>query len=149
MEYTQGTLGRVFVARLHDGDSIYDAVESIAEREGLQGAAVMAVGGMRRARVVTGPVDPAATKIVPHFEEFDDAREIVGFGTLFRQDGKPALHFHAAIGRGDTALVGCPRGGMSVYLIQEVVILELVGIDAARELDPLYGVHLLKLLGTR
>lgn len=149
MEYTQGTLGRVFVARLHEGDSLYDAVHAIAEREDLHAAAVMAVGGMRRAKVVTGPEDPAATKIVPHFEEFDDAREIVGFGTLFRQEGAPALHFHAGIGRGDSALVGCPRGGMSVFLIQEVVILELLGLDAAREFDPAYGVHLLKLMNPR
>lgn len=148
MEYTQGTLGRVFVARLHDGDSLYEAVHVIAEREGVHTAAVLAIGGMRRAKVVTGPVDPAATKIVPHFEAFDDAREIVGVGTLFPQEGKPSLHFHAGIGRGDTALVGCPRGGMAVYLIQEVLILELQGIDAAREFDPAYGVHLLKLFGT-
>jgi len=142
MKYTQGSLGRVFVARLHDGESIYEAVEEIASREGIESAAVLAVGGIRSGKVVTGPESPTG-RIIPHLEEFDDARELVGVGTLFQQDGKPSLHFHAGIGRGKEALVGCPRVGMSVYLLLELVIIELVGVSAGRELDPDFGVHLL------
>lgn len=146
MEYTQGTLGRVFVARLHDGESIYEAVEEIATREGIASAAVMAVGGIRSGKVVTGPMNTTG-KIEPHYEEFNDAREMVGFGTVFSQSGKPSLHFHAGIGRKERSLVGCPRAGMSVYLILEVVIVELLGVNAAREMDEEFGVHLLKVLG--
>ncbi|HUV05564.1 MAG TPA: DUF296 domain-containing protein [Armatimonadota bacterium] len=142
MRYTQGSLGRVFVARLHDGESIYSAVEEIASREGIESAAVLAVGGIRSGKVVTGP-ESRTGKLVPHLEEFDDARELVGVGTLFQQDGKPSLHFHAGIGRGRESLVGCPRVGMSVYLVLELVIIELVGVHARRELDPDFGVHLL------
>ncbi|MHB9131818.1 MAG: PPC domain-containing DNA-binding protein [Armatimonadota bacterium] len=146
MEYTQGTLGRVFVARLQEGESVYDSVEEIARKEGILSAAVFAVGGMRRGKVVTGP-EQLTGKIVPHFEEFDDARELVGVGTLFPQEGRPSLHFHAGIGRGSTALVGCPRAGMAVFLVLEVIIIELCGIDAQRVLEPEFGVHLLKILG--
>ena len=146
MEYTQGSLGRVFVARLHDGESIYTAVEEIAEREGIKSAAVLAVGGIRSGKVVTGPKNTTG-KIVPHYEEFDDARELVGAGTLFQQEGKPSLHIHTGIGRGDKALVGCPRAAMAVYLILEVVIIELVGINATREMDLEFGVHLLSIAG--
>ncbi len=146
MEYRQGKLGRVFVAKLKDGESIYEAVEEIATKESISSAAVMAVGGIRSGKVVTGPEDPNG-KVVPHYEEFDDARELVGFGTVFPQDGKPLLHFHAGMGRKDTALVGCPRAGMTVYLTLEVVIIEIEGIDGERAFDPEYGVHLLKLLG--
>lgn len=146
MEYTEGRLGRVFVARLHEGESIYDAVEEICGKESVTSAAVMAVGGMRSGKVVTGPENTTG-KIVPHIEEFDDAREMVGFGTVFPQDGKPSLHLHAGIGREDSALVGCPRVAMSVYLVLEVVIVELVGINAARELNPDFGVHLLTIFG--
>lgn len=145
MEYTKGSLGRVFVARLHDCESIYDEVEKIAELEGITSAAVMAVGGIRAGKVVTGPLNTTG-KIEPHFEEFNDAREMVGFGTVFTQDGKPSLHFHAGIGRKERALVGCPRAGMSVYLILEVVIVELSGVTARREMDEEFGVHLLKIL---
>ncbi|MHB0913420.1 MAG: PCC domain-containing protein [Armatimonadota bacterium] len=82
MRYTEGKLGRVFVARLEEGDSIYDAVHEIAEQEKLASAAVLAVGGVRKAKVVTGPENPTG-KIVPHYEEFDHPRELVGVGTLF------------------------------------------------------------------
>lgn len=144
MHYTRGTLGRVFVARLDDGESIYQAVDEIARSEDIRAAAVFAVGGMRAGKVVTGPEDPHGP-VVPHYEEFDDAREMVGFGTLFQKDGEPALHFHAGIGREKTALVGCARGGMSVFLVLEVVIIELLGIDAGREFDPASALHLLSI----
>ena len=134
MEYTEGKLGRVFVARLHEGESIYQAVEEIAMREGIEAAAVLALGGMRSGSVVTGPESPTGN-FVPHCEEFHDAREFVGAGTLFLQAGEPSLHFHAGIGRGKESRVGCPRVGMSVYLVLEVVIIELLGINAQRELD--------------
>jgi len=145
MEYTRGKLGRVFVARLSDGESIYDAVHEIAEKEHIVSAAVMAVGGMRSGRIVTGP-EKTTGKVIPHIEEFDDAREMVGFGTLFAQEGRPSLHLHAGIGKEKTAMVGCPRVAMSVYLVLEVVIIEICDLDARRELDPDFGVHLLKIL---
>ncbi|MCJ7751337.1 MAG: DUF296 domain-containing protein [Armatimonadetes bacterium] len=143
MQYTQGQLGRVFVARLEDGESIYEVVEEIARREKIEAASVMAIGGMRKGKVVTGPENPTG-KIVPHYEEFDDARELVGVGTLFLSEGKPSLHFHAGIGRGDSALVGCPRAGMSVFLVLEVIITELVGLAAKRAYDEGSGLSLLK-----
>jgi len=142
VKYTQGSLGRVFVARLEDGESVYDAAVEIASREKIQSAVVMALGGMRSGKVVTGPVN-ATGKVIPHIEEFDDARELVGFGTLLDQEGKPSLHFHAGIGRKDGAIVGCPRIEMSVYLVLELVIIELVGVGAERVMDPEYGLHLL------
>ena len=57
MEYTQGRLGRVFVARLSDGESVYDAVEDTMEslprkRRGDPDAVVEAVRRAVRAAVV-------------------------------------------------------------------------------------------------
>ncbi len=144
MEYTQGRIGRVFVARLEDGESIYDVVEEIARKESIEAASVLAIGGIRRGKVVTGPQHPTG-KVVPHYEEFDDARELVGVGTVFLHEGKPSLHFHAGIGRRDSALVGCPRAGMSVYLVLEVIVTELLDVEARREHDPESGLNLLKI----
>jgi predicted DNA-binding protein with PD1-like motif len=144
MHYTEGRLGRLFVARLDDGESVYGAVEQIARREGISAAAVLALGGMRAGKVVTGPERPSG-EVVPHVEEFDDARELVGLGTLFLREGEPSLHFHAGIGRGQDALVGCPRVAMSVYLVLEVVIIEMLEVNAQRVLDPLSGLHLLRI----
>ncbi len=69
-------------------------------------------------------------------------------GTLFCDGDKPTLHLHGAIGRGDETLVGCPRGGATVFCLLEVVILEIDGINAARELDPKLGIKVLQLLST-
>jgi len=143
MRYTEGQLGRVFVARLEDGESIYDVVEGIARRENIHAASVIAIGGMRKGKVVTGPVNPTG-EIVPHIEVFDDARELVGIGTVFTSDGKPTLHFHAGIGRGNSALIGCPREGMSVFLVLEVIITELLGVEAERAPDEESGLRLLR-----
>jgi predicted DNA-binding protein with PD1-like motif len=144
MRYTQGSVGRVFVARLDDGESVYEVVEEIAHREAIAAASVLAIGGMRKGKVVTGPQSPTG-KVVPHYEEFDDARELVGVGTVFLHEGKPTLHFHAGIGRGDSALVGCPRAGMAVYLVLEVIITEIVGAEATRAYDAGSGLNLLTL----
>lgn len=146
MKYTQGKLGRVFVAKLDDGEPIYDSILEIANREGIQSAAVYAVGGIRSGKVVTGPENPHG-KVVPRVTEFDDARELVGFGTIVPLDGKPSLHFHAGIGDQDHVMIGCPRIAANVYLVLEVVIIELLGIDATREFDPEFAVHVLSITG--
>ncbi len=145
MEYAQGTIERVFVARLQEGESVYAAVEEIARKERVLSGVVFAIGGMRRGRVVTGP-ENLSGPVVPHIEEFEDARELVGVGTLFPSEGEPSLHFHAGIGRGASALVGCPREGMAVFLVLEVVLLELVGVAAERALDPASGLRLLRII---
>ena len=146
MKYTQGSLGRVFVAKLDDGEAIYDAVLEIARREDIRSAAVMAVGGIRSGKVVTGPEDPNG-EVVPRVTEFDDARELVGFGTIFPLDGQPSLHMHAGIGDRDHVMIGCPRIEANVYLVLEVVIIELLGVEATREFDPKWAVHVLAIAG--
>ena len=142
MKYTQGSVGRVFVAKLDDGESVYDAVKEIAEKESVKHAAVWAVGGLRSGKVVSGPESPYGP-VVPKIYEFDDARELVGFGTLVPMDGKPSLHFHAAMGHDENAMVVCPRIEMHAYLVLEVVMLELVGIEACREYEACWDVSTL------
>lgn len=144
MEYTEGRFGRVFVLRLEDGEPIYDSILQVATREGVMSAAVYAVGGIRSGTVVTGPEDPNG-RVVPITRSFDDARELVGFGTIFPLDGKPSLHMHAGIGNQDQVMVGCPRIAANVYLVLEVIIVELLGIKASREFDPKFAVHVLSL----
>ena len=144
MDYEVGRLGRVVVARGLDGEDIYAQIESIATRENIHAAAVVIVGGMRSGKVVVGPKDPEGP-IVPQFAEFNDAREIVGAGTIFCAGDAPKLHLHAAIGRGSEAIVGCPRGGATVFCVLEVILFEITGTKARREIDPQMGLSLLTL----
>ena len=55
------------------------------------------------------------------------------------------MHLHASMGRGDNHIVGCPRGGASIFLILEVTIIEIEGIDAERKTDPASGFELLRI----
>ena len=146
MDYQTGKIGRVIVARGFDGEDVYEEIESIAAKEGVSSAAVMLIGGLRSARVVVGPKSPTGP-IEPQYAEFDDAREVAGVGTIFRDcdDDSPKLHLHAAIGRRDEVLAGCPRGGAKVFCVLEVVIIEIEGLDASRALDGELALKLLTL----
>jgi len=144
MEYQIGRMRRVLVARLHDGEDLYGEIESLAAREDVRNAAVVVVGGLRSGKVVVGPKNLTGP-IEPRFVEFDDAREIAGVGTIFCDETGPKLHLHGAIGRGTETLAGCPRGGAKVFCVLEVVIFEFDGVLAAREMDPQFGLKLLKL----
>jgi len=148
MDYDIGKIGRVVVARGFEGEDIYAEIETIARREKIRAAAVLLVGGVRAAKVVVGPKSPTGP-IEPQYTEFDDAREIAGVGTIFRDDDKPILHLHAAIGRGDESIIGCPRGGASVFCVLEAVIIEIEGIDATREMDPDLPFKLLSIAAPR
>jgi predicted DNA-binding protein with PD1-like motif len=147
MNYTVGKPGRVIVARLEEGDDIYAEIEGLARQESIACASVVMVGGIRRGKVVVGPKQPTGP-IEPEFREFDDARELAGVGTIFTSPDGPSLHLHAGIGRGDQALVGCPRGGASVFCVLEVVIQELLDVDAVRAADPQTGLTLLRIAPT-
>jgi len=150
MEYLTGKVGRVVVARGFDGEDVYAAIQSLAAREHIRSGVVIVVGGLRKGKVVVGPKSPDGP-ITPQFTQFDDAREIAGVGTIFPDgdDGSPSLHLHAAIGRADQTIAGCPRGGATVFCVLEVVIIELEGIDADRRIDPELGIKLLTLAGAQ
>ncbi len=144
MEYSVGKAGRVIAARLFEGEDVYESLEQIARREAIRCAAVLITGGFRRADVVVGPKQEKP-KIEADFRTFAGPGEALGVGTIYCDDAGPKLHIHAAMGRGDANLVGCPRGGAETFLILEVTIIEIVGIDAARRLDPETGWNLLRL----
>ena len=145
MDYQVGSIGRVIVARGFDGEDVYGELEGLLAKENVRSGVVLMVGGLRSAKVVVGPVDPNGP-IEPQFRQFDDAREIVGVGTIFSDESGPKMHLHTAIGRGDEAIVGCPRGGANVFCVLEIIVIELTGLDAARELDPQTGLKLLSLV---
>jgi predicted DNA-binding protein with PD1-like motif len=131
-------------ARLFEGEDVYESVERIALWENIRCAAVLITGGFRRADVVVGPKHETP-KIEANFRAFDGPGETFGVGTLYWDDAAPKLHIHAGIGKGDLAMVGCPRGGAKTFLILEVTIIEITGIDAARRLDPQTGWNLLRI----
>ena len=143
MEYSVGKVGRVVVLRLSEGDEIYPCIETVATEEKIASASVFVLGGLRKADVVVGPKEEKP-KIVGNFEQFVGPGEVLGVGTIFSDEDGPKLHIHAAMGKGKDVLVGCPRGGADVFLVLEVVIIEIEGTTAERRLNE-SGLKLLKL----
>lgn len=142
MEYTIGKTGRIIAMRLSEGDDLYESVESVAKKEGINSAAVLITGGFRKASVVVGPKQEKP-KIVSNFKEFDGPGEVLGVGTIYCDNEGPKLHIHTAIGKGDETIVGCPRGGAKTFLILEITIIEFEGIEGSRKPDENTGLNLL------
>ena len=144
MQYSVGTTGKVIVARLKTGDPIYSSVEGLAKKENLRCAVVWIIGSVSHGGVVVGPRNEGEFPLQVLIERFDDARELLATGTIFpNKAGAPKLHLHSAIGKGKKAIVGCPREGADCWLVDEVVIMEIVGVNAKRLKDAETGLELL------
>ena len=149
MQYREGRLGRIFVLRLEQGEPLNDTIEAFARDHGIGGAMVMYLGGAQDgSRMVVGPEAGRGEDVVPLVYALSGIQEVLAVGTLFlNEGGEPALHMHAAAGREGGATVGCTRAGVEVWLVGEVVILEILGTAARRRQEPQTGFQLLNLAG--
>jgi hypothetical protein len=145
MEYSVGQPGRVIVVKLSEGEDLYKSIESLCEKENIKCGSVFITGGIRKAEVVVGPKREKPA-LEANFKHFEGPGEAMGVGTIYPDDeGKAKMHIHTGMGRGDNMIVGCPRGGAEVFLILEVTIIEITGVNAAREIDESCGLKLLKI----
>ncbi|MCL5057564.1 MAG: DNA-binding protein [Actinobacteria bacterium] len=145
MKYSQGKVGRVFVARVEDGDNLIEEIKKLAVTEKVEAGIFYVIGALKDAAIVVGP-EECVLPPVPVWREFSDGREIVGIGTLFNNGGEPVLHLHGAFGRGDQVVMGCIRKLSEVYLVAEVIITELTGTGAVKEFEQESGLKMLKFL---
>jgi predicted DNA-binding protein with PD1-like motif len=145
MHYTEGRMGRVFVLRLTDGERLNDTLEAFARQQGIIcGLAFYLGGSATGSKVVVGPDARRTDAVVPLVHLLSGSQEVLALGTLVPDEaGKPVLHMHAAAGREGGATVGCTRAGVDVWLVGEVVLLEILGTDAHRRKDPDTGFQLL------
>jgi predicted DNA-binding protein with PD1-like motif len=145
MQYTEGRMGRVFVLRLEDGERLNDTLEAFARQQNMAHALAFYLGGSADgSQVVVGPEAGRRDAIVPLIHKLSGSQEVLALGTLAPDAaGKPVLHMHAAAGREGRATVGCTRAGVDVWLVGEVVLLEILGTAARRQQDPGTGFELL------
>jgi len=145
MQYSEGTIGRIFALKLETGERLPDAVVDFAREHEVRSALVIYVGGAGAAsRLVVGPRKDTGDEIIPLVHELGGIQEFVAIGTLFPDEGgQPTLHMHAASGREGTATVGCTRTGVEVWLIGEIIILEIQGVGGIRKKNPKTGFQIL------
>ncbi|MEK6692054.1 MAG: DUF296 domain-containing protein [Nitrospirota bacterium] len=144
MKYQVGSAGRVVVARFEDKEDVIGNLTGIVEKEGIRAAAFYLLGGMRKGKIVVGP-EKDEVPPTPIWRELGESHEVVGFGTIFYEGAEPKVHLHGAFGKRDSVKVGCLREKSETFLVLEAVIIEITGINAIREFDPVSGLTLLKL----
>ncbi len=146
MQYTQGQVGRVFALRLEHGERMPDTLERFLREQGVtHGMAIMVGGADGGSQFVVGPEDSDTLPPKPVVNSLEGAHEAAAVGTIFPgEDGMPALHMHAAFGRGDETKSGCIRAGIVTWHVLELVVIEITGLEATRKLDPATGLALLQ-----
>jgi predicted DNA-binding protein with PD1-like motif len=144
MKSVEGSLGRVFVLRLEDGDRLPDCIERFAAEKNIKNAYCALVGGIGGGKIVVGPEEGAVIPPRIMLADILGVHESAGVGMIFPDaDGAPKLHMHATFGRGEEVRTGCIRPGIDVWVIGEFVLIELLGLDIARRRDPKTGFELL------
>jgi predicted DNA-binding protein with PD1-like motif len=143
MNYSVGRPGRVIVARFDHGEEIVSGMKKLVGESGVNSGVIFFLGALRAGETVAGPREDTLPP-VPHWLSFDHTREVVGIGTVFPAGGEPAIHLHGALGRGEESFMVCLRRMAEVYLILEVIILEILGTPAIRVKDPNSDIRLLK-----
>lgn len=124
MDYRKGSIGRVFAVRIDHGEDVLGELFGLALKEDIRSAFFMMLGAMGRADLVTGPKD----KVVPPtivWSKFDDAREILGAGNIFWENGAPKIHLHGAAGSSKGMTMGCIRKAAEAFMVLEVFIVEM------------------------
>ena len=131
MEYASGKMGRVFAVRFDHNDDFLNELRQLVLKEDIRCAWFHVLGGLQMAQVVTGPEKPVMPP-TPVWRDLEGAREVLGFGTIFREGEEPKIHLHAALGHHGETVTGCVRKGTTTYLILEAFIVEVDGIAAHR-----------------
>jgi len=147
MQYREGRLGRIFILRLEEGERLNDTIENFAREQKISHGLAFFLGGSGDgSKMVVGP-EADRKDIIPMIYTLREAQEVLALGTLIpNESGAPVLHMHAAAGREGKATVGCTRAGLDVWLIGEVVLLEILGTEAVqRQKDPATGLQLLRI----
>ncbi len=145
MKFSQGKAGRVFVVRLEDGEVIHETLERFAADHHIVAATVSIVGAADKgSKLVVGPEKGDALPPNPMEHTLSDVHELTGVGTIFpNETGQLVLHMHVACGRRGSAVAGCVRRGVRVWKTAEVIINEITGTTARREVDSSTGFELL------
>ena len=132
MDYTCGSIGRIFTIRFDDNDDFLTMLTELAIKENIRAGWFNMIGGLREADVVTGPEAPTMPPN-PVWAKVEGAREVVGVGSLFRDENDtPKIHLHTSLGHHGKTMTACVRKGTKTYLILEVYLIEIEGINASR-----------------
>ena len=142
MQYSVGRIGRVVVLKLEDDEDILTSLQTLAQKERIETALFFVIGNLKKGSLVSG-AERAEIPVVPIWQHFRTNHEILGVGTIFQMEAQPKVHLHAALVHGDELMAGCLREKSEVFLVAELVVLEILDISARRAKDEKTGFNLL------
>ena len=131
MEYQVGQPGRMIYCRIDHGEDLLARLEEVCVRETIRCGWIQLFGGLRRTDLVIGPEEPTMPPD-PVWSRLEDCREALGIGSVFWDGTTPKIHLHGALGHHGHTVTGCIRKLAEIYLLIEVVICEVTGIDVTR-----------------
>jgi predicted DNA-binding protein with PD1-like motif len=117
--------------RFDDGDDVLEGLKNLVIKEQIQNSWFQILGGIKHTRAVTGPEKPVMPP-TPVWCEVDGAREALGTGSIYFDGDEPRIHLHAALGHHGETMTACIREHTKVYLVLEIMLLELKGFNASR-----------------
>jgi len=145
MQYTKGSIGRVFLVKFEDDDVLIEKLAQLVKKEKVKTASMVFIGALKKGTLITGPKKPVVPP-QPNRVMFKDGWEVMGIATVFTNKKGPQIHIHGAMGKKSKALTGCVRELSKVFLVMEAVIFELKGVKATKDIDPKTGLNLLRIL---
>lgn len=144
MKYLTGNTGRVFLVKLDDDDDVLKTIEGLAAKENIHSGLIFIIGNLKKGSLVSG-AEKESLPVIPLWNHFEKNHEMLGIGTIFLTEGRPGIHLHAAFGRGKESLTGCLREKSGVFLVSEIIVLELTGMEAVRDQDEKTGLTMLRI----
>jgi predicted DNA-binding protein with PD1-like motif len=121
-----------------------ESLESLASKERIETGIFFVIGSLKEGSLVSG-AETDDMPIVPIWKHLKKNHEILGIGNIFQMEGQPKIHLHAALARGDKVLLGCLREKSKVFLLEEIILFELLGMEAFREKDVISGLSRLRI----
>ena len=141
MQYTEGRIGRVFQLRIDHGEDLLESLEKFVRDKGIHCGFAHFIGALEGGRIVTGPKELVLPPD-PSFEIYHDGREVFGYASITPGLKGAHLHYHASIGKNREGMTGCLRERATVYIMVEVMIMEILGSTVSRKKDPVTGMDL-------
>jgi predicted DNA-binding protein with PD1-like motif len=130
---------RVVVVAVDKGEDAVAAINDVAERYGIRGARVTAVGGFQSAEL--GYFDRKKRDYV-RIPVRDQVEVLSLLGDIADKQGRAALHVHAVLGYRDGTTVGGHLLRGAVWPTLEVILTE-VGASLIKQVDQETGLALL------
>lgn len=141
MQYTEGTLGRVFFVRVDHGEDLLEELGRFVRDKNIRTGFIHFLGALSAGRLVTGPKELTLPPD-PSFEQYQGGWEVVGLASITTGANGPKIHYHASIGKKQDVLTGCLREQATAYIIVEAVIVEVTGGTVSRARDNVTGLEL-------